>query len=126
MRTWWTGEVVDNANFSFLSNNHGVSSGGTDLRHWLRFRGFGGLFPSSASSSSAPSSRSGGEGEYATATAGMTRQFLANGGRSSELARAPFVYLRIKEEFFVTVGRKNVFFFFFLVCPSFFFTRLSF
>ena len=123
VRTWWTGEVVDNSNFSFLSNNHGVSSGGTDLRHWLRFRGFGELFPTSSSSASA-SGGGGGEEEGTTtsaaASAAMTRQFLANGGRSPELARAPFVYLRIKEAFFVTVSFFFFeFFFFFLLFVSF-------
>ena len=96
VRTWWTGEVVDNANFSFLSNNHGVSSGSTDLRHWLRFSGWDDLF-------SLPPELRGRSITEGGGGAGLRSQFTVNGGRSAGLARAPHVYLRIKEEFFVTV-----------------------
>ena len=105
VRTWWTGEVVDNANFSFLSNNHGVSSGGTDVRHWLRFRGWGGLFGGEGGGEGGEGGEGGGGG--GGASAGITRRFVANGGRSTELAKARHVYLRIKEEFFVTGGEPG-------------------
>ena len=71
--TAWEGEVVDNANHSFLTQKWGATRE-VDMKHWRKFvRGFSPL------------------------AADVSR----NEGRTQQLAQCPFIFMRWKETFFV-------------------------
>ncbi|KAG1664898.1 hypothetical protein FOA52_006244 [Chlamydomonas sp. UWO 241] len=73
--TFWEGEIVDNANNTFLTNKWGASRD-IDMKHWSKFSGFVGL------------------------EAGVAR----GAGRCALLATAPQIFMRWKETMFVNAS----------------------
>ncbi|XP_021744035.1 glucose-induced degradation protein 4 homolog [Chenopodium quinoa] len=73
--TFWEGEIVDTKNYTFFTGKWEATPE-DDIRHWTKFQSF----------------------------APLLSQVEVDGGKSLDLSNYPFIFMRWKEQYFVSVG----------------------
>lgn len=78
VKTYWTGEIIDDVNFSFVTCKWGASYA-VDMSHWREFVGFHNL----------------------------QRRVMRQHGRSNRLHEQPYIFMRWKEQCFLGRGDEG-------------------
>ncbi|XP_078436164.1 glucose-induced degradation-like protein [Wolffia australiana] len=73
--TFWEGEIIDGKNFTFYTGKWAATPE-DDVRHWAKFPSF----------------------------APLMNKVEADGGKSLDLSRYPYIFMRWKEQYFVNVS----------------------